>query len=79
MMKPLGLEYQKIYMCLNFCILYYGEDVNLTECKTYRYDRYKPNMGKGKTLVAYKKLRSFPIIHKLQKLFMPSKTAKHIT
>ena len=37
MMKPLGLEYQKIDICLNFFMLYYGEDVNLIDCKTYRY------------------------------------------
>jgi len=31
MMKPLGLGYQKIGMCSNFCMLYYFENVELTE------------------------------------------------
>jgi hypothetical protein len=31
MIKPPGLGYQKIDICLTFCMLYYNEDVNLTE------------------------------------------------
>jgi hypothetical protein len=50
MMNDLG--YQKINICLNFCMLYYGEDVNLTEYKTRGHARYKPNMGKGMTFMA---------------------------
>jgi hypothetical protein len=61
MMKPLGLGYQKIDMCPNFCILYYLENAEMTECMTCRHSRYKPRTGRGKTLVAYKKLRYFPI------------------
>ena len=34
MMKPLGLGYQKIDMCPNFCMLYYLENAELTECMT---------------------------------------------
>jgi hypothetical protein len=30
-MKPFGLGYQKIDMCLNFCLLYYLENVELTK------------------------------------------------
>jgi hypothetical protein len=33
MMKPLGLGYQKIDICHNFCMLYFLENVELTECK----------------------------------------------
>jgi len=33
-------------------MLYYGEDVNLTEYKTRGHARYKPNMGKGMTFMA---------------------------
>jgi len=32
MMKPFSLEYQKIDMCPNFYMLYYLENVELTEC-----------------------------------------------
>jgi Zn ribbon nucleic-acid-binding protein len=65
MMKPLGLGYQKIDMRPNFCMLYYLENAKLTECMTCGHSRYKPRIGRGKTLVAYKKLRSFPITPRL--------------
>jgi hypothetical protein len=65
MMKLLDLGYQKINMCQIFCMLYYGKDENLTKCKTCRHARYKPNIGKGRTLVAYKKLRQFSITPRL--------------
>jgi len=79
MMKPLGLGYQKIDMCPNFCMLYYLENVEMTECLTCGHSRYKPRTGRGKTLVAYKKLRYFLITSRLQRLFMSPRTAEHIT
>jgi len=78
-MKPLGLGYEKIDMCPNFCMLYYLENAEMTECMTYGHSRYKPRTGKGKTLVAYKKLRYFPITSRLQRLFMSPRTVKHMT
>jgi hypothetical protein len=57
MMKLLGIGYQKIDICLNFCMLYYLENTELTEYKTYKHARYKLRTGRGRTLVAYRKLR----------------------
>jgi hypothetical protein len=79
MMKPLGLGYQKIDICPNFCMLYYFENVELTECMTCGHSRYKPRTGRGKTLVAYKKLRYFSITPRLQRLFMSPRSAEHMT
>jgi hypothetical protein len=79
MMKLIDLGYQKINMCPNFCMLYYLENAKLTECKTYRHARYKPRTGRERTLVAYRKLRHFPITPRQQRLFMSPKTDKHIT
>ena len=59
-------------------MLYYG-DVNLTECKIYGHDRYKPNTSRERTFVAYKKQRYFPITSRLRKLFVSLKTFKHMT
>jgi hypothetical protein len=78
MMKPLGLGYQKIDICPNFCMLYYLENAEMTECMTCGHSRYKPITGRGKTLVAYKKLRYFPITPRLQRLFMSPMTVKHM-
>jgi hypothetical protein len=79
MMKPLGLGYQKIDMYSNFCMLYYLENAELTKCMTWGHSRYKPRTGRGKTLVAYKKLRYFPITPRLQRLFISPRTAEHMT
>ena len=49
----------------NFCMLYYLENAKMTECMTCEHSRYKPRTGRGKTLVAYKKLRYFPITSRL--------------
>jgi len=79
MMKPLSLGYQKIDLCPNFCMLYYLENAKITECMTCGHSRYKPRTGRGKTLVAYKRLRYFPITPRLQRLFMSPRTAEHMT
>jgi len=77
--ETLGLGYQKTDMCPNFCMLYYLENAEMTECMTCGHSRYKPRTGRGKTLVAYKKLRYFPITPRLQRLFMSPRTAEHMT
>jgi hypothetical protein len=46
---------------------------------TCGHSGYKPRTGREKTLVTYKKLRYFPIIPRLQRLFMSSRTAEHMT
>jgi hypothetical protein len=78
-MKPLGLGYHKTNMCPNFYMLYYLENTDLTEYKTCRHACYKPTTGKGRTLIAYRKLRHFLITLRLQRLFMFSKTDEHMT
>jgi hypothetical protein len=79
MMKPIDLGYQKIDICPNFCMLYYLENAETTACMTCGRSRYKPRTSRGKTLVAYKKLRYFPITHRLQRLFMSPRTVEHMT
>jgi hypothetical protein len=66
-------------MCPNFCMLYYLENVELTECITCGHSHYKPITGRGKTLVAYKKLRYFSITPRLQILFMSPRNVEHMT
>ena len=79
MMKPLGLGYQKINMCHNFCMLYYLKNDEITECMTCGHSCYKPKTSRGKTLVAYKKLRYYLITPRLQRLFMSPMIAEHMT
>jgi hypothetical protein len=48
MMKPLGLGYQKIDMCPNFCKLYYLENIKLIKCRICWHSRYNPELaGEG--------------------------------
>jgi hypothetical protein len=56
---------KKLICGQTFSCFYYGEDANLTECKPCRHAQYKPNTGRGKTLVAYKNLRYFLFILRL--------------
>jgi len=79
MMKPLGPGYQKINMCPNFCMLYYLENAELIEYRTCGHSHYKSRTNKGRIFVTHKKLRYFPITHRLQRLFISSKTAEHMT
>jgi len=60
-------------------MFYYLENAELTECMTCGHSHYKPRTGRGKTLVAYKKFRYFPITPRLQRLFMSPRTAAHMT
>jgi hypothetical protein len=50
----------------------------LNEWMTCEQSHYKPRTGIEKTLVTYKKLRYFPIMPKLQRLFISLKTAEHM-
>jgi len=43
-------------MCPNFYMMCYLENVELTECRTCEFSRYKLKTGRGKTLVAHKNL-----------------------
>jgi len=79
MMKLLGLGYQKIDMCSNFCKLYYLENVEVAECRTCGHSHCKLMTGRGRTLVTHKRIRYFPITPRLQRLFMSPKTAEHMT
>ena len=77
-MKPYNLGYQKIDMCPNFCMLYYLENAQLTECRTWGHARYKSKNGRGRTLVTHRKLKYFLITPRLQMLFMSPKTVEHM-
>jgi hypothetical protein len=66
-------------MCPNFYLLYYLKNIKLTECKTCGHARYKPKTDRGRTFIAYRKLRYFLITPKLQMLLMSPNSTKHMT
>ncbi|CAL5419916.1 unnamed protein product [Camellia sinensis] len=74
--RDLGLDYQKIHVCKNDCVLFWKEYENEDECPTCKAPRYKVRKGKGKgKKIPHKVLRYFPLKPRLQRLFISRKTA----
>ena len=84
----LGLDYKKIYACPQNCMLFIKENANADKCNicgTSRWKNVKYNStdglrtcSKGKK-ISTKVLRHFPLIPRLQRLFMSSKTTSYMT
>ncbi|XP_056698305.1 uncharacterized protein [Spinacia oleracea] len=86
-MNDLGLGYEKIHACPNDCMLYWGEFAEKTECHICHTSRWKNVKEKEgdirekdkeacKKGVAAKVMRYFPLIPRLKRLYMSSKTAE---
>ncbi|KAH0704352.1 hypothetical protein KY285_018630 [Solanum tuberosum] len=89
MIKKLGLGYDKIDACLNHCMLYWGSSENESrdKCKVCNTSRYMSNENDiGANVVIddqhrkkpkpAKVLRYCPLIPRLKRLYMCSKTAE---
>ncbi|XP_074560566.1 uncharacterized protein LOC141816719 [Curcuma longa] len=75
LLKELGLTYEKIHVCKNDCILFWGEHENKDICPVCKESRYKYD-GMNKKKNAQKILRYFPIKPRLKRLFISEHTAK---
>ncbi|XP_074555671.1 uncharacterized protein LOC141811546 [Curcuma longa] len=79
--KKLGLNYKKIDACPNDCMLYWGPDKSLNQCKRCGTSRWKNSSIEHRLAITKRKkqpakfLRYFPLIPRLQRLFMSSKTS----
>ncbi|GKF12485.1 transposon, En/Spm-like protein, partial [Tanacetum coccineum] len=71
----------KIHACPNDCMLYWKEDAKKKKCDICGHARFKKGRkGRGKHKeVPYKVLRYLPLTPRLQRLFMSSKYAKHMS
>ncbi|XP_043717729.1 uncharacterized protein LOC122665644 [Telopea speciosissima] len=69
--KDLGLTYNKIDACKNDCMLYWKEATNAKFCYKCGTSRYTSEDKK----IPIKILRHFPLIPRLQRLYMSSKIA----
>ncbi|XP_074342520.1 uncharacterized protein LOC141680107 [Apium graveolens] len=77
----LGMEYEKIHVCLNDCLLYRGErDEDETKCRICQASRWKLNKN-GDELegIPAKVLWYFPLIPRLRNLFNSPQTSKDLT
>ena len=87
-LRDLGLDYKKIDACPQNCMLFTKDNANADKCNICGTSRWKnveynSTYGlrtclKGKKLSA-KVLRHFPLIPRLQRLFMSSNTASYMT
>ncbi|KAG8483258.1 hypothetical protein CXB51_022273 [Gossypium anomalum] len=86
--KDLGLGYNKIHSCPNDCMLYWGDRRNQQSChvcgksrwmnrdaKDVNEDEYGPQSRRKPNKI----LRYFPLIPRLQRLFMSSKIVEFMT
>ncbi|XP_050222731.1 uncharacterized protein LOC126672823 [Mercurialis annua] len=83
LVKGLGLPVEVIDCCFYNCMIYWGEDADLTHCKVCNYARWKPvthgKSTKRKANVPYSKMFYFPITPRLQRLYASKATARHMT
>ena len=83
--RDLGLDYQKIHACVNDCVLFRGDYAEKDNCPTCGESRWKEIggtekddpvvAGGGKKLFPRKILRYFPLIPRLQRLYMRASTS----
>ncbi|WMV18167.1 hypothetical protein MTR67_011552 [Solanum verrucosum] len=86
MVKNLGIDYEKIDACPNDCMLFRNDHKDDEFCHTCRSSRYIKNPkvdsevepSKKSHRVSAKTLRHFPLIPRLKRLFMCSKTANSL-
>ncbi|KAK5843103.1 hypothetical protein PVK06_005536 [Gossypium arboreum] len=83
--KDLGLGYNKIHSCPNDCMLYWGDRRNQQSCHVCGKSRWvnrdaedvnEDEYGPQSRRKPNKILRYFPLIPRLQRLFMSSKTVE---
>ncbi|RLM66420.1 uncharacterized protein C2845_PM16G03270 [Panicum miliaceum] len=86
--RDLGLDYQKIHACVNDCVLFRGDYADKDNCPTCGESRWKEtggtekddpidsDCGKKQKHFPCKILRYFPLIPRLQRLYMRASTSK---
>jgi hypothetical protein len=83
--RDLGLDYRKIHACINDCVLFRGEHANAEECPVCHASRWKStpttdedNVSRHKKPVPQKVLWYFPLIPRLQRLYMTEAMSSHM-
>jgi hypothetical protein len=87
--RELGLDYQKIHACVNDCVLFRGDYEKMETCTTCKESTWKnsDSAGLGKCtstggvktkLFPLKILRYFPLIPRLQRIYMNETTSKYM-
>ncbi|XP_019160044.1 PREDICTED: uncharacterized protein LOC109156648 [Ipomoea nil] len=76
LIQGLGLPVEKIDCCRLGCMLYWGDDKELTQCKLCQQPRYKKSSrSSNQSLVSYKKMYYLPLAPRLKRLYASKTTA----
>ncbi|XP_057775147.1 uncharacterized protein LOC130994128 [Salvia miltiorrhiza] len=79
LLRGMGLPVERIDCCRNNCMLFWGDDDDLHECKFCDAKRYKESSGasgsRQRRLVAVSQMHYFPITPRLQRLYASKATA----
>jgi hypothetical protein len=82
LLSGLGMEYKKIDLCKDNCMLFYKEQKDETKClkcsKLRVVEAINEDGEKVMMKVAHKQLRSMPLMSRMKQLFIANKTAKHM-
>jgi len=68
MLKEFAMPYKKIDVCKNSCMLYWGVDENLPQCKFCGENRFRPRKSTVRKFVSYKKMFYMPIAPRLKRM-----------
>ena len=81
LVSKLGLEAKRIDCCVDDCMLYYDNDIVLTECKFCNKPRYcaKTVGTSNRRLVPVKAMFYLPIIPRLRRIFALIQTASQMS
>ncbi|WZZ50649.1 hypothetical protein YC2023_050756 [Brassica napus] len=70
----LGLPSEMIDVCIDNCMIYWGDDEKLEECRFRKKPRFKPQ-GRGRNRVPYQRMWYLPITDRLKRLYQSEQTA----
>ena len=81
LISKLGLEAKRIDCCVDGCMLYYDNDVALTECKFCNKPRYraKTTGRSNRKSVPVKAMFYMPLLLRFQRLFQSIQTASQMS
>ena len=81
MVRKLRFRHEKIDVCLNGCMLHCKKSKEKKECSICGHSRYKPpKIGKpNQSKILYNVLLYLPLTPRLQRFYMSTNTAKHMT
>ena len=77
-MRGMGLPAEKIDCCKKGCMIYWGEDSEMTTCKFCNYPRFKRTHRGSRKNEPYKRMYYFPLTPRLKRMYASKATANEM-